>query len=263
MRELLTVQNPKIAKGAKFGWHTAALHLAPWKSSGYQVCIHATGAHATETTPEEPGCIIACLDKAGRAELSALPSQIARHGHDVVAEARKRRTRLFFRDPVGFWERFDWELRRQKWRAKELGLKFAVRLNATSDLPWERIKCGEHANVMEKWPDVTWYDYSAYPLEKRGVGGVLPPNYSLTYSLKNATKWPIAEAALKSGANIAVVSVYDRPASWRGWPTVDGDRHDLRFLDERPAVVWLKLKGRAQRRAAAAGADFGGFLVAA
>jgi hypothetical protein len=33
---------------------------------------------------------------------------------------------------------------------------------------------------------------------------------------------------------------------WRGFPIVNGDDHDLRFLDPGPSIVALKAKGKAK-----------------
>ena len=66
-------------------------------------------------------------------------------------------------------------------RAAAKGLKAAVRLNGTSDLPYERYKVpGTDKNIMELFPDVQFYDYTK--LENRIVGQTLPANYHLTFS---------------------------------------------------------------------------------
>jgi hypothetical protein len=44
------------------------------------------------------------------------------------------------------------------------------------------------------------------------------------------------------------------PDSWEGFPTLDGDKNDLRFLDQKNSVVALKAKGKAKK-------DASGFVV--
>jgi hypothetical protein len=53
--QLLTVGNPKTAKGEGRGYFTFILHLAPASLSGWNVCPMATA-----------GCKAACLNTAGR-----------------------------------------------------------------------------------------------------------------------------------------------------------------------------------------------------
>jgi hypothetical protein len=48
----------------------------------------------------------------------------------------------------------------------------------------------------------------------------------------------------------------ERPSAWQGFPTVDGDKHDLRHLDPRGGfVVALSPKGRIAKK------DKTGFVV--
>ena len=49
--------------------------------------------------------------------------------------------------------------------------------------------------------------------------------------------------------------VFDRrPEQWYGWPVINGDEHDLRFLDPEGVIVGLTAKGRAKQ-------DKTGFVV--
>jgi hypothetical protein len=62
--ELLTVGNPKTAKGKELGYAVAVLHLAPSTLSGHNVCPMASD-----------GCIAACLNTAGRGGIIGLARQ--------------------------------------------------------------------------------------------------------------------------------------------------------------------------------------------
>lgn len=245
--ELLTIGNPKIQKGTDHGYLSAVLHFAPADRSGFQVCPHAKD------------CIAVCLNLAGRGGI--LPRG---ETSNAIQRARVRRTQLFFRDRATFWAQLARDLERVITLAEKHGLRPAVRLNGTSDLPWERIAFPgapgrpAAANVMSAYPDVTFYDYTKYPLAARRE---LPANYSLTFSLDthNAAD---ARRALERGRNVAVVFSTARGAALPSAyvidglqvPVIDGDAHDLRFLDPAGVIVGLRAKGPARR-------DHSGFVV--
>jgi hypothetical protein len=58
---------------------------------------------------------------------------------------------------------------------------------------------------------------------------------------------------LKAGGNVAAV-FKTIPKTWKGFPVVDGDETDLRFLDGKNVIVGLKAKGKAKK-------DTSGFVV--
>jgi hypothetical protein len=211
------------------------LHLAPAKLSGFEVCANRTR-----------GCTLACLNTAGR-------GGIARGGlltYDTIANgertnaiqvARVRKTRLYFEDRATFMQLLVKEIRRFELMARELGLKPAIRLNGTSDIPWERVKTPMgNANIMASFPDVQFYDYT-----KRANRKDLPRNYSLTFSLADGND-AAAELALANGLNVAAV-FFKVPDRYLGTRVINGDEHDLRFLDPRGVIAGLKAKGNAKR----------------
>jgi len=237
MTDLLTFNNPKTLKGDGLGWFTAILHLAPATLAGVgNLCPWASN-----------GCIHACLNMAGR-------GGIMKRGEttNAIQQARIRRTRWFDADRVGFIARLRKEIAAHVRRAQRHGLKPAVRLNGTSDLPWERIA----PELFAEFPDVRFYDYTKAPhrmREQRQPGW--PANYSLTFS-RSETNEHDAVAVLRGGGNVAVVFRDGLPDTWNGVPVVNGDAHDLRFLDPVGGfVVGLKAKGKARR-------DDSGFVVA-
>ena len=59
---------------------------------------------------------------------------------------------------------------------------------------------------------------------------------------------------LKQGGNIAVVFRKELPTTYKGYQVVNGDEHDLRFLDPRNSIVGLKAKGKAKT-------DYSGFVL--
>lgn len=236
-KSLLTTSNPKVAKGEKSGYLTAILHLAPASLSGRNVCPHATD-----------GCRAACLNTAGRGGIG-----LDADGLNTIQVARIRRTRAWAADRETFMSRLVREIESHVKRAGKHGLRPAVRLNGTSDLPWERFKVTrngrEYPHVMAAFPQVTFYDYTKFPIRLRPlVAGI--PNYSLTFSLAESND-AHARAALDAGVNVAAVFDCGKrealPATYMGAPVVDGDTSDLRFLDPTGCIVGLRAKGRAKR----------------
>ncbi len=211
--------NAKTVKGQGRGYMTAILYLAPADESGYEVCPMASA-----------GCRKACLNKAGMGAFS------------TVQAARIAKTRLYFEDRAAFMAQLVSEVRAFIRKAIKLGLIPVVRLNGTSDIPWERVPVEGKANIMELFPSVQFYDYT-----KRHNRRNLPTNYHLTFSLAEDND-SRAAAAATNGANIAVVFRTDNfPTTFMGMPVVDGDADDLRFLDGRGVVVGLKAKGPAKK----------------
>ncbi len=75
----------KMAKGEKFGYKTAILHLAPYNMSGKNVCPKAV------TGPG--GCVDPCLNTSGRGQMNS------------VQQARVNKTQHYFTNKNGFlWE---------------------------------------------------------------------------------------------------------------------------------------------------------------
>ena len=241
---LLTTGNPKVAKGEAHGVLTAIMHLAPERVSGRNVCPHATA-----------GCAAACLNTAGRGGIG-----LDSDGLNAIQAARIRRTRWFHRDRAGFMAQLVQEVTRHEASAIRHGLAPAVRLNGTSDLPWERfpvIRDGKtFPHIFAAFPDITFYDYTKFPARLRPLVRDIP-NYSLTFSLADGAKSEAEAAkALEAGMNVAAVFAVKRGSELPAWHLVgdviarviDGDSTDLRFLDpreDRGVIVGLRAKGRA------------------
>lgn len=238
--KLFTVgdSNPKTAKSAKLGYLTFVLHFAPWDVSGFQACPVATASE----------CHGPCLNLAGR-------GGIFKKGEssNAIQAARIRRTKFFFEDRAAFMSALYKEIQAGIRYAKKLGLVPVFRLNGTSDIAWEKIRFSidgqDYRNMMAAFPDVQFYDYTKIP------GRVTPPNYSLTFSRSASNELNVIKALTK-GDNVAVVFDHSRPlpAEFMGRPVINGDDHDLRFLDVSGAIVGLKAKGPARR-------DNSGFVV--
>ena len=235
MQKLLGINtNYKTIKSEKVGVLTGIIYMAPYNLSGKNVC---PGASA--------GCAAACLNTAGRGAMN------------VVQRARLKKTNRFWDDRNKFLRDLRNEITLLEKRAKAKGLKAAVRLNGTSDLPYERYKMRDRKdgnikkNIMEMFPNVQFYDYTK--LENRIVGQTLPANYHLTFSRAEDNDHKLDDVLKHTSA--AVVFSGELPATWRGYPVIDGDEHDARFTDAGPGVIiGLKAKGKARH-------DASGFVV--
>lgn len=226
--QLLSPFNEKTPKGESEGYLTAMMYLAPHTlAGGKSVCPHSTAA-----------CRAGCLYSAGRGTTPR------------VIEARLRRTRWYLNDRDGFFDQLVGELVAMQEVADRNGLKLAIRLNGTSDILWERDELEEGRTLFDMFPAATFYDYTRTPAAHRKV----PENWRLTFSLADD---PLERALehLRAGRSVAAV-VPEAEKEWvGGWieigdhvvTVVDGDEHDLRFLDPAPALVLLKPKGALRR----------------
>ena len=225
-RNLLTYGNTKTAKGEASGYLTGILHLAPGALSGAQVCPKASA-----------GCLAACLNTAGRGRF------------DNIQQARINKTRWLFDDRAGFMSSLVWSIEALIRKAKREGLTPCVRLNGTSDLPWEKFKCVrdgvEYRNTMEAFPEIQFYDYTKIPQRAiKWANGGMPGNYHVTFSASESNDTSVRMVSM-AGGNVAVV--FDQlPNAYLGRVVVDGDKTDLRFLDPCGVVVGLKAKGEAK-----------------
>jgi hypothetical protein len=218
----------KTVKGQKFGYLTGVLYLAPADVSGFNTCPMASA-----------GCKKACLYTAGRGAFSN------------VQKARIDKTRRFYLDRQAFMVQLWKDVHHLVRKAEKAGLYPAVRLNGTSD-----ILVHEFYQLMQFFKDVVFYDYTKVA---NRFGKSLPDNYSLTFSRSESNELEALEL-LECGHNVAVVFEPGPggvlPILWNGFPVIDGDLSDLRFLDPKGVVVGLKAKGQARK-------DASGFVVPA
>jgi hypothetical protein len=183
-------------------------------------------SHATE------GCLEACLGhSSGRMQMP------------THALARDRRTALYVEKRQLFLQMLTVEISRLEEEARRLGLVPAVRLNGSSDLPWERL----HPELFREFPEVQFFDYTKVParMERLLNDPTWPKNYHLTFSAQPHNH-EAARKFLDQGGTVAVVFWPEVPQSHWGKPVIDGDKHDARFLDQAGTIVGLKAKGKAK-----------------
>ena len=218
--------NAKTVKGQKLGYMTGIMYLAPSNESGKNLCPHASD-----------GCKAACLYTAGRGRMAP------------VKKARLAKTHFFIRERATFLSQLKMEIVALVKRAAKNNMIPAVRLNGTSDLPWENL------GVIQEFPDVQFYDYTKNLKRMVSfVNGELPKNYHLTFSRSETTNGAIIVGLLRTGGNVAMVYAGKPPSHNFGATVVSGDESDLRFLDAKGVIVALTAKGDGKK-------DKSGFVV--
>lgn len=232
----------KTSKGQKLGYFTGIMYLSPYKMANgkVNVCGDAT-----------KGCIESCLNEAGRGAFSN------------VQDARIKKTLEFLENPKEFMVKIYKEIVKLQ---KKYGQNLVIRLNGTSDLPFENIKVvledRYYSNIFEAFPNVQFYDYTKNP--RRALTNKIG-NYYLTFS-RAETKLNIeySRNLLNEGKNVAMVfskELHEQLVkmgkivySNREVNVIDGDETDLRFLDMPNSIVALKAKGKASK-------DTSGFVI--
>jgi hypothetical protein len=227
VKKLLSYNNFKIKKAIKKGYETAILHLAPYNLSGLNVCPLAS-----------KGCIKSCLNTSGMGAFSS------------TQNSRINRTKYFRYDRQKFLDQLDHEIKLGVKRAHKKGLKFAVRLNGTSDLSFEKFKVKDNKNLMELNPNVPFYDYTKNYLRFKNK---LPENYHITFSKSESNDKIVNDLIKDKKINIAVV-FKKLPKKYLGRKVINGDETDLRFLDPKNSIIGLIAKGKARY-------DKSGFVV--
>lgn len=223
--------NPKIVKSneAKLGYYTSIMHLAPAKLSGYEVCPGRSS-----------GCTKACLHTSG-----------AKHYQKIKDKYRINKTKFLFESPDAFEIVLNYELENHIKKSKKLRLKPSIRLNGTSDIIWEK----KFPNIFDKFSKCQFYDYTKI-VKRLNPKWDLPKNYYLIFSMSETVRnQNECKKAINWGHNIAVVfqgygwSRYGTPFPdyYLDLPIIDGDKHDLRFLDAKNSVVGLRAKGKAYK----------------
>ena len=229
MTELLTTST-KIEKSNDYSteYRTSIMYALPAMQSGHNAC------------PDATDCAKMCIDTTGR-----MP---------MVKAAREYRSNLFYDDRAEFGAKLIAETQDDIRRNDKKGLRTAQRLNGTTDYAWEHIRF-DGQSMPERFQDVQFYDYTkSVKRARQHANGQMPSNYHLTFSRSELTPDSLVTELVESGQNVAVV--FDAiPETWLGMKVINGDEHDLRFLDQSGVVVGLKAKGPKAKK------DTAGFVV--
>jgi len=176
-------------------------------------------------------CNEACLNTAGLGGV-----------YSSIQKARIRKTLMFLNETEKFFDLLIKDIDKFVKECDKLGKKPALRLNGTSDIQWETIEVEDFKNIFEMYPDIQFYDYTKIPT--RRIDNI--PNYHLTWSYSQAND-KYASLFEKVPYNKAVVFFDALPSMFKGLKVIDGDKHDMRFLDKTNSVVGLLAKGKAKQ----------------
>ena len=214
-------QVAKLSNHIDIGYETGILYLAPARSAGRQtLCASSTEA-----------CELNCIFHTGRGRMKP------------IIEARTKKTLQFLDDRERFMENLNESIRRVAVRARNKGVRPAIRLNGTSDIRWEN-QFWKGKNLMDHWPDIQFYDYTKHI--KRCYAS-MPANYYLVFSRSEENMEDCMRLLRNTRKKVAVVfPKYEKPKTWMGYRCVDGDAHDLIFLHRGGRIISLSAKGPAK-----------------
>ena len=269
-------EDSKTPKGLASGYITGILYLEPGTSSIYNMNefeqyaqsqpkgkgrvelwneykqIKNPDKEVVTCTHASPSCLKDCIYHTGNARFDSVPVAREMRTSRLFHPETKEETMVDIELDIEKLEFFCSQLSR-KYRNKIKqyfgeGFQFkpVIRLNGTTDINWSK----EAATLHEKFPNIQFYDYTKVPkymdMYMSGynnyTGQSFSPNYHLTFS-RSETNRTEALRYLEMGGNVAIV--FDKipetlTYNGRTYRVVDGDRHDLRFLDD---VEGMKQEG--------------------
>ena len=234
--------NAKLKKGITEKADVMLLHMLPHNKA--DVLMNRKVKRTLCPFAKLAECHVACLNTAGR-------GGIVKRGEttNAIEVARLRRSLYYLDDRENFLAQLHKEITAFMNKCKRNNKKPCIRLNGTSDIQYE-YELYQGKNMFEHFPEIQFYDYTKIPTRK--VEHI--PNYHLTWSYSEANK-KYAERFNEVSNNKAVVfRTKDLPSMFKGLKVIDGDTHDMRFLDEPNSVVGLKAKGQAKK-------DTSGFVI--
>lgn len=247
-RRPLLSANSKLKKAIR-RFRAIGLAMAPWKfAGGGNLC----GAAST-------GCIDAC---------NGLWS-----GMNVTPSTRFAligRARLYLEFRALFVEKLREELRNFEKLCRRTGRVPAVRLNVSTDIPYEKTL----RDLFTEFPGIRFYDYTAYAPTVRAT---LPANYQICHSWKEHTTFQYVSDVISAGRNIVVpfdssyaparklFGALPEKVVFRCKATgqeiavsvVNGDAHDIRMATTDGRGVCVGLHGKSGRGKVAAAVESG------
>ena len=225
--------NHKMVKNIKLDVLTFSLNFAHSNLSGYNVCPFAMPLINPPKNPSVKlsNCSDLCVGGRGGAQR-----------YPAVMKSRIRKTKMFYENKSLFMRWLISDIEKAIDFALEHSKIVSFRLNAYSDIKWEKVPVIhnniKYNNLFDIFPDIIFYDYSKNPERKH------PEQYNTTYSYYGYEHG--YNTAIKNGRNVAVVfEKLPENMQFRGLKVVDGDQTDLRTPenDGSGVIVGLKFKG--------------------
>lgn len=247
-RRPLLSANSKLKKGYK-KYRAIGLAMAPWKfAGGGNLCAMAS-----------QGCIDACNGLWA--------------GMNVTTSTRFAligRARLYLEFREIFLRKLAAELENFEKLCLRTGKIPSVRLNVSTDIPWEKVA----PQIFAERRRTKFYDYTAYPVDARKN---LPKNYELCHSWKEHSTFSYVESVVSAGRNIVVpfdsayaparklfgalpesVVFVDKATGRELRVSVrNGDKHDFRMAKTDGRGVCIGLHGKSGRSKVTAAVDSG------
>ena len=217
----LLTKNAKLDKGNKYEYYNIGLQLSPSYISGYNTCPNAS-----------INCGMSCLNFTGHGSKHMLN----KNNIHMVLKARIIRTILFFEYRKQFKNRLIQEINLHKNKVDKLdNVKLCIRLNVLSDIKHEKI----NKDILEMFKNIQFYDYTK--ILNRNIKHL--DNYHLTISRNEINKDVIKDIP-NNKAYVFNIKRNDKlPEYYDNKKVIDGDLHDLRFLDDKDVIVGLRYKG--------------------
>ena len=258
LNRIFSFDSAKAIKANKYGYLNGIHYMAPANVAGVgNLCPWSTAA-----------CRALCLGlTSSQAGMVADINNQSDQGNQVRA-SRAAKAQRFMRHRAMYLLDVVRSIDNARVQAARLGMQLCIRMNGSTDIAFESIRFtvgrdksgkaiavvlgGKYGmSIMDHYPMVQFVDYTkGYSRFDRAI----PENYSLTLSFSGENEADCV-AALARGINVSVVFAGSKPATWNGFPVIDGDESDLRHLDPKGVVVGLSPKGRLAAK------DTSGFVV--
>lgn len=199
------------------------IYFAPADSSGYEVC-----------PGRSKSCTTSCLNMSGHNRMDMK--------REMINKSRIKKTKLFFEEREFTVRWIIAEIEKFKTKATNMSYTFSVRLNNTSDISPEEfyiIDNGKKKNLLELFPDITFYDYTKVPSRVNLLKKY--KNYDLTFSF-NGYNIELCKKMLKKNVRVAVVFNGVLPDEFINHQVVNGDLYDMRYKEATNVIVGLHYK---------------------
>ena len=224
----LVTQNSKLDKGNKYDFLNLGIQFAPSFISGFNVCSNASIE-----------CGMKCINFTGLGSKHMLN----KNNIHMVLKARLIRTIIYFEYKEQFKKRVIKEINLYRNKVKKLNdnnvndkeIKICIRLNVFSDIKWEKT----FKEIFNTFNDLQFYDYTK--ILNRNIKHL--NNYHLTISRNEINKDVIKDIP-NNKAYVFNIKRNDKMIEYyEDKKVIDGDLHDLRFLDNKNVIVGLRYKG--------------------
>lgn len=181
-------------------------------------------------------CLLTCLYFSGFQSNIMFANAVFNGQLSPTMKKRIRRTVLYLLDKQFFFCILRGEIKYFFDKASKAGKNVAFRLNTFSDI--------DFTSFIKSFPiSYFFYDYT------KVWGRSSLANYHLTYSASLKTTDAEILEKLKEGNNVAFIfEGKTLPSTYLGYPVIDGDIDDNRYLDGKGLIIGLRRKTTLKRK---------------